>query len=133
MSGEGRGSAIVVLLCLMLFMIMSSEVVQAATYKVGDAKGWTFNVESWSRGKRFRVGDILGKKVACFIVFNYNPRLHNLVIVNSVGYKNCNTPPGSRTFTSGNDRIKLVKGPNNFICSFPRHCQSAMKITVIAT
>ncbi|XP_047306893.1 basic blue protein-like [Impatiens glandulifera] len=125
MSGEGRGSAIVVLLCLMVFMIMSSEVAQAATYKVGDAKGWTFNVESWPSGKRFRAGDTL--------VFSYNPSYHNVVIVNNGGYKNCNAPSGSKTFTSGNDQIKLVKGTNNFICTFPGHCTSGMKITVTAT
>ena len=31
------------------------------THIVGDSSGWTFNIESWSNGKKFKAGDILGK------------------------------------------------------------------------
>lgn len=33
---------------------------KATTHMVGDSSGWTFNVESWTNGKKFKVGDILG-------------------------------------------------------------------------
>lgn len=59
---QGRGSAVmvcaVVVLCLLL---VHSEVAQAAVYSVGGSGGWTFNVSGWTKGKRFRAGDVLGK------------------------------------------------------------------------
>lgn len=61
MSSQGRGSAAVAaavaVVCLLL--VLNFEVAQAATYKVGGANGWTFNVVSWPKGKRFRAGDTL--------------------------------------------------------------------------
>jgi pectate lyase len=55
----GRGSATVVLVVFVL-LVLSSEWADAATYTVGDNRGWAFNVAGWSRGKTFRAGDILG-------------------------------------------------------------------------
>ncbi|KAB1207030.1 Basic blue protein [Morella rubra] len=96
----------------------------AATYTVGDAGGWTFNVAGWPKGKRFRAGDVL--------VFNYSPAAHNVVAVNKAGYSTCKSPPGAKVYQTGKDRIKLVKGQNLFICSFAGHCQSGMKVAVTA-
>lgn len=58
--GQGKGSAIAITLLLCLFLIQS-EMAQARVYTVGDAKGWTFNVNSWTKRKIFRAGDVLGK------------------------------------------------------------------------
>lgn len=65
---QGRGSAAaggqaavalgLVVLCLLLAHV---QVAEAATYTVGDSGGWSFNMASWSRGKRFRAGDVLGE------------------------------------------------------------------------
>ncbi|XP_062176942.1 basic blue protein-like [Alnus glutinosa] len=121
---RGRGSAMVVATALMCMLLLHSEMAHAAVFTVGDAGGWTFNVVGWPKGKRFRAGDIL--------VFNYSPAAHNVVTVNKAGYDACTTPRGSKVYQTGKDRIKLVKGQNNFICSFPGHCQSAMKISVTA-
>ncbi|CAL9093357.1 unnamed protein product, partial [Musa acuminata var. zebrina] len=65
---QGRGSAAaggqaavalgLVVLCLLLAHV---QVAEAATYTVGDSGGWSFNIASWSRGKRFRAGDVLGE------------------------------------------------------------------------
>nr|GMC83612.1 basic blue protein-like [Ipomoea batatas] len=122
---EGRGSAVIVcaaaVLCLLL---LHSEVAQAAVYNVGGAGGWTFNVSGWPKGKRFRAGDVLA--------FNYGPSYHNVVAVGKAGYNNCRPPRGAKTYQTGKDRIKLVKGQNFFICSFPGHCESGMKIAVTA-
>ncbi|KAB1208480.1 Basic blue protein [Morella rubra] len=112
--------AAVLLFCLLLHR----ENVWAATFTVGDGRGWTFNVEGWPRGKTFKSGDVL--------VFNYNRALHNVVVVDRRGYDDCKAPAGAKTFQSGSDKIKLVKGPNYFICTFPGHCQSKMKIAVYA-
>ncbi|CAD5177913.1 basic blue protein-like [Musa acuminata AAA Group] len=128
---QGRGSAAaggqaavalgLVVLCLLLAHV---QVAEAATYTVGDSGGWSFNMASWSRGKRFRAGDVL--------VFKYNPSVHNVVAVNAAGYNGCSTPRGSRVFTSGNDRITLARGRNYYICNFTGHCQSGMKIAIVA-
>ncbi|XP_010916152.1 basic blue protein [Elaeis guineensis] len=120
---QGRGSAVALGLAL-LCLLIHSEIAESATYTVGDGNGWTFNTDTWPRGKRFRAGDVL--------VFNYNPSAHNVVAVNRGGYSGCTTPRGSRVFRSGNDRITLSKGTNYFICNFAGHCQSGMKIAATA-
>jgi hypothetical protein len=76
----------------------------------------------------------LKKYISCFAiaVFNYSPSAHNVVAVSRAGYDGCSTPRGSKVYQTGKDRIKLVKGQNSFICSFAGHCQSGMKITVVA-
>lgn len=66
-------------------------------------------------------------------VFKYDPKVHNTVSVNKAGYNGCTAPRGSKVFTSGNDRIRLVKGTNYFICSFAGHCQAGMKVAVTAS
>ncbi|PON60423.1 Cupredoxin [Trema orientale] len=122
---QGRVSAMATsALVLLMLLIGHSEVARAATYTVGGAGGWTFNVAGWPKGKRFRAGDTL--------VFNYGSNAHNVVAVNKAGYQGCTTPKGAKVFTSGKDQIKLVKGSNFFICNFPQHCQSGMKIAVTA-
>ncbi|XVF00726.1 hypothetical protein REPUB_Repub04eG0026300 [Reevesia pubescens] len=120
---QGRCSAMAakVLLCLLL---LHFELVQSAIYTVGGANGWTFNTVGWPAGKSFKAGDTL--------VFNYNPSLHNVVVVNRAGYNSCSAPRGAKVYTSGKDRIKLAKGQNFFICSFTGHCQAQMKIAVTA-
>lgn len=68
-----------------------------------------------------------------WLVFNYAKGAHNVVAVNKAGYDGCSTSPrNAKAYTSGGDRIRLVKGPNYFICSLPGHCGSGMKIQVSA-
>uniref|UniRef100_A0A7N0UUI2 Basic blue protein n=1 Tax=Kalanchoe fedtschenkoi TaxID=63787 RepID=A0A7N0UUI2_KALFE len=126
---QGSGSAgqkasvylLAMVLCIMLF---ASSGTQAATYVVGGPAGWTFNTNSWPNGKRFRAGDVL--------IFNYDPKMHNVVLVDRAGYSRCTTPRGARVLQSGKDKIKLGKGQNYFICSIPGHCDSGMKIAITA-
>ncbi|XP_042010365.1 basic blue protein-like [Salvia splendens] len=119
----GRGSAIVVAI-MVVAMLMVSQVAEAATYTVGGSGGWTFNVATWPKGKRFKAGDTL--------VFNYNSAIHNTVPVGKTGYNSCTAPSTAKAFQTGKDQIKLKKGQNFFICSIPGHCQSGMKIAVNA-
>ncbi|XP_021600924.2 basic blue protein [Manihot esculenta] len=123
---QGRGSAspatltVAALICL----VALTHQVHAATYTVGDTGGWTFNVDSWPKGKRFKAGDTL--------VFNYDATSHNVVAVNKAGYSSCSAPARAKVYKSGKDQIKLVKGQNYFICSVSGHCQSGMKIAINA-
>ncbi|KAG2261603.1 hypothetical protein Bca4012_013685 [Brassica carinata] len=114
----------IVALMVVSVLVLQADYVQAATYIVGDSLKWDFNVVDWPKGKHFQAGDVL--------VFNYNPSIHNVVVVDSGGYKNCKTPAGATTYTSGKDRITLSKGQNFFICNFPGHCEGNMKIAVTA-
>ncbi|KAL0384545.1 UNVERIFIED_CONTAM: Basic blue protein [Sesamum radiatum] len=125
MSG-GRGSAVVVgvVVTVALAVAFHFEVAEAATYTVGGAGGWTFNVAAWPKGKRFRAGDTL--------VFNYYSGAHNVVAVDKGGYDGCSSPAGAKVYQTGKDQIKLGKGQNFFICSIAGHCQSGMKIAVTA-
>ncbi|KAK7359077.1 hypothetical protein VNO77_01023 [Canavalia gladiata] len=119
--GRGSACAWALLLC---FFVLHSEIARAATYTVGDANGWTFNTVGWPKGKNFKAGDTL--------VFNYYPGAHNVVVVNKEGYDNCRTPKGAKVYESGKDQIKIGRGQNYFICNYPGHCESAMKIAVNA-
>ncbi|KAJ4717016.1 basic blue protein-like [Melia azedarach] len=124
---KGRGSAILMVAATLVvgLLVLHCEMAEAATYTVGGRGGWTFNVAGWPKGKTFKAGDIL--------VFNYSPGVHNVAAVNKAGYKTCSTPRGAKTFATGKDNIKLVRGQNFFICSFNGHCQSGMKIAITAT
>lgn len=58
--GEGRGSAMVVAMIVMVGLAAVCDVAEAATYTVGGTGGWTFNVAGWPKGKSFKAGDTLG-------------------------------------------------------------------------
>ncbi|XP_022981655.1 basic blue protein-like [Cucurbita maxima] len=94
----------------------------AATFVVGDSNGWNLGVEGWPNGKVFRAGDILR--------FNYNPIVHNVVIVDEGGYRSCIAPRGAKVFNSGKDEIMLSTGHSFFICATLGHCQGGMKIAI---
>ncbi|CAI9770115.1 unnamed protein product [Fraxinus pennsylvanica] len=120
---EEKSIAIFVTVTVLGMLILSNRA-SAAVYTVGDAAGWNFNVAGWENGKHFRAGDVL--------VFNYIPAAHNVVSVDRRAYNSCTTPKGAKVYQSGRDRIRLVRGQNCFICNFPGHCQSGMKIAINA-
>ncbi|KAL6637053.1 hypothetical protein ACP70R_024625 [Stipagrostis hirtigluma subsp. patula] len=127
---RGRGSAgravavaFAVVCCCCCILAGRGVADAAATYYVGDGDGWSFSSPSWPNGKHFHAGDVLGK---------YIPWVHNVVAVDEDGYNSCTTPPGSRTFASGNDRVRLAKGDNFFICTRFGHCNLGMKLVVNA-
>lgn len=57
---QGRGTAIVATV-LLLGLLLHCENVWAASFNVGDAGGWSFNVDGWPNGKTFKAGDVLGE------------------------------------------------------------------------
>ncbi|CAL9119934.1 unnamed protein product [Musa textilis] len=114
--------AALALVCLCLFYHL--EISAAAEFPVGDSDGWSFDVGNWPNGKTFKAGDVL--------VFKYDKGAHNVVVVDADGYNSCTAKSGSKTYTSGNDKITLAKGTSYFICSYPGHCDAGMKIKVVA-
>ena len=181
-SKQGRCSAISATI-LVLTLFLSCVTTKATTYVVGGSSGWTFNVESWTSGKKFKAGDILGKYyITCYLssssssssslslfffffffffffqwpwqvhlwnqisrsnsltifyfvvtVFNYDPSLHNVAVVDAKGYKSCTSTSSSQAYSSGKDKLKLSKGQNYFICSIPGHCDGGVKLSVNAS
>lgn len=56
---QGRGNAAqgLALGLLLVCLLVGSDVAAAATYNVD----WSFGADSWSKGKNFRAGDVLGE------------------------------------------------------------------------
>ena len=56
-----------VAIMLMLFLVLPRDMVDAASYIVGDRiNGWDFNISNWPKAKTFtfKPGDELGKSFA---------------------------------------------------------------------
>ncbi|PUZ61676.1 hypothetical protein GQ55_4G296200 [Panicum hallii var. hallii] len=129
MAGRGRGSAssVAALLCAAAILVASAPGAEAgATYLVGDAAGWTRNVDygQWLAGKTFHAGDML--------VFKYNATYHDVVWVSKGGYRRCIVSPKGRApvYRTGYDAVRLHAGTHYFICGAPGHCQAGMKLAV---
>ncbi|KAF3332448.1 basic blue protein-like protein [Carex littledalei] len=119
---KGSGSAIQasILVLALLCLVIHIEIADAAPYNVG----WTpYTARGWPN-RKFKAGDVL--------VFKYYRSAHNVIRVNAINYNRCQTPKGARVLRSGNDRVTLTKGMNYFICNFPGHCESGMKIAINA-
>ncbi|PWZ10121.1 Basic blue protein [Zea mays] len=112
-----RGLALGALLAAAFLLLLG--VADAATHRVD----WSFNADSWSKGKSFRAGDVLE--------FNYDPSVHNVVAVDAGGYNGCR--PSGTSYGSGSDRITLGPGTSYFICSLNGHCGMGMKMVVNAS
>jgi hypothetical protein len=60
MAHQGRCSAAIISTILLLCLHpLASVSARAAIYTVGDDSGWTFTIEDWTKGKKFKAGDIL--------------------------------------------------------------------------
>ncbi|XP_019163673.1 PREDICTED: chemocyanin-like [Ipomoea nil] len=92
---------------------------EAETYTVEDKAKWS----DWPNGKSFKSGDIL--------IFNYDPSVHNVVIVSKENYNSC-TISGT-ILNSGHDNVTLTSGTNYFICGAEGHCKGGMKMAITAT
>jgi hypothetical protein len=57
---HGRDTTVVLALVL-LCGVLHGELAESMNYTVGDSRGWTFGSGSWSNGKRFLAGDMLGE------------------------------------------------------------------------
>jgi len=66
MCGQGRCSAslgqVVALSRTLVLLLVQSHTTQAKKFTVGDTSGWSFNVQGWTEGKKFKAGDSLGTR-----------------------------------------------------------------------
>ncbi|KAG2262873.1 hypothetical protein Bca4012_012578 [Brassica carinata] len=96
----------------------------ATTYFVGDTSGWDISsdLESWTLGKRFSVGDVL--------MFQYSST-HSVYEVAKDNFQSCSTTEPIRTFTNGNTTVALSKpGDRFFVCGNRLHCFAGMRLQV---
>ncbi|WJX59995.1 hypothetical protein P8452_45251 [Trifolium repens] len=112
---------------LLMMIMVAAQVSNAAVYKVGDSAGWTImgniNYTKWAADKKFQIGDT--------IIFEYNPKLHNVMRVTHPMYRSCNTSAPMTTLNTGNDSIKLTNnGHHFFLCGVPGHCQLGQKVDI---
>ncbi|CAA0816878.1 Cupredoxin superfamily protein [Striga hermonthica] len=114
------------LLMMMIFQFQLGHgiwVPTPTTYTVGDNKGWSTGVTSWTDRKTFYVGDTL--------VFNYDKSWDSVYMVSENDYYNCNYENNDKKWNSGNDHILLGKtGMHYFISGYKGHCANNMKIAV---
>lgn len=57
---QGRGSGAVALAAVLLCVLLHAHVAESAVFTVGDRGGWSFSTGTWTNGKRFKAGDVLG-------------------------------------------------------------------------
>ena len=62
----------------------------------------------------------------------YDPKVHNVAVVDKHGYETCKAAEGASEKNSGNDEVFLEKGANYFICTKRGHCEKNMKIAINA-
>ncbi|XP_066374250.1 basic blue protein-like [Miscanthus floridulus] len=137
MAARGRGSAAgsraplvagAAFLCVAVLLLAAAIPAAEAgtTYLVGDAAGWTLNVDygQWVAGMTFHAGDIL--------VFKYNTTYHDVTWVSKGGYRKCIVSPKGRApvYHTGYDAVTLPRGTHYFICGAPGHCTAGMKLAV---
>jgi hypothetical protein len=41
-------------------VLLHAHVAESAVFTVGDRGGWSFSTGTWTNGKRFKAGDVLG-------------------------------------------------------------------------
>ncbi|XP_010544564.1 PREDICTED: uclacyanin-2 [Tarenaya hassleriana] len=107
-----------------LLVLVTVPATMAETYLVGDSSGWIqgFDYTAWTRGKTFKVGDVLE--------FKYRSS-HTVDVVNKDSYDNCDTSNLLEKFSGGDTKYTLnATGAIYFICATPGHCQAGMKLAV---
>ncbi|CAK9311173.1 unnamed protein product [Citrullus colocynthis] len=96
----------------------------ATTYIVGDTSGWDIStdLDTWSQGKRFFVGDVL--------VFQYSSSA-SLNEVTRENFNTCNTTNVLKAYSSGNTTVTLSNPGQRFFVSGNRLlCLGGMKLQV---
>ncbi|KAE9591285.1 hypothetical protein Lal_00038626 [Lupinus albus] len=124
MSNGRSNSAMVASMLLLSMLVFYSEIVHATTYTVGDERGWTYNLAGWTEGKHFKIGDR--------IVFKYDPRVQDVVVLNGYkkAYDTCITPSETIVYNTGNDEFVLSGGVNYFISNIPGQCEAGLKLAI---
>ncbi|XP_020223267.1 stellacyanin [Cajanus cajan] len=102
--------------------------VSSTTHIVGDNLGWnvpnspTFYKE-WAQNRTFVVGDVL--------LFQYNPGLNTVILVEKSDYDSCTTKKILHTYFRGNSSVTLDRvGDYYFFSSVGMHCEFGQKLHV---
>jgi hypothetical protein len=61
--GRWRRSRIRAVVLWLVWFLLHGQVAESDVFTVGDRGGWTFNSDSWTNGKRFKAGDVIGTVV----------------------------------------------------------------------
>ncbi|KAL0371308.1 UNVERIFIED_CONTAM: Mavicyanin [Sesamum angustifolium] len=112
---------------LFLFVVTVSGVCNGEVYKVGDSAAWTLiahpDYNTWASSKTFRVGDTL--------IFQYDPRYHNVLEVSRSDFHTCNTAAPITTYATGNDSVVIRSiGHYYYVCGFVGHCEAGQKVDI---
>nr|DAD44942.1 TPA_asm: hypothetical protein HUJ06_003172 [Nelumbo nucifera] len=100
----------------------------AATYIVGDDKGWkvpdsTDFYTTWTTNKTFQAGDILE--------FDFTTNEHDVARVTKANYDSCTKTPIGSINQTGPANITLGNEPNYYyICTIGSHCQNGQKLAI---
>ncbi|TXG53118.1 hypothetical protein EZV62_022287 [Acer yangbiense] len=114
---------------ILLLVMTSFRVSFGAIYKVGDSAGWTntksqgnvVDYKKWPLSKSFRPGDTL--------LFEYNPRTHNVMQVNRQDFVSCKSTDPISTYSTGKDLISLT-APGHYYFVRPNHCEDGLKFAI---
>ncbi|KAI6679350.1 hypothetical protein NL676_033231 [Syzygium grande] len=124
-SSAGRVLAVMV---VVLWMMLRS--VEAATYVVGDATGWSNAVNgasfysAWASSKTFQVDDVL--------VFNFISGKHDVSVVSESDFTSCNTSSAITFRTTPPVNFTLTTtGALYFTCTHDSHCSQGQKLSVM--
>ncbi|KAF8412459.1 hypothetical protein HHK36_000423 [Tetracentron sinense] len=96
----------------------------ATVYTVGDNAGWDISsdLDTWSKGKSFEVGDVL--------LFQYSST-HSVNEVTKDSFNGCNMTNPLLSSSDGNTSIPLTAaGDRYFVCGNKLHCLGGMKLQV---
>ncbi|KAA8539753.1 hypothetical protein F0562_026445 [Nyssa sinensis] len=94
----------------------------ASLYIVGDSAGWDIStdLDTWSKGKKFVVGDIL--------LFQYSSS-YSVSEVTRESYRACSTTNVIQSSSNGNTSFTLSRpGDEYFICGNKLYCLGGMKL-----
>ncbi|XP_058103290.1 uclacyanin 1 [Magnolia sinica] len=116
----------VVAVAMVMFVGWATREAHATKHVVGGSDGWdvTADLDTWTAGQTFRVGDEL--------VFKYTPGLHSVVeLASEKDYNKCNMNNALDSLNGGTTVVKLDKpGYRYFTCGTVGHCDEGMKLKV---
>ncbi|KAI3922499.1 hypothetical protein MKX01_006188 [Papaver californicum] len=117
------------LISLILVGLSSISIANASkVHVVGGTKQWGFvgSYNKWCTSRSFFAGDT--------VVFKHPVGAHNTVAVSKFGYKSgkATARESAKALWTGNDKFRLKKGNNYFICGITGHCSADININIFA-
>ncbi|CAO2207057.1 unnamed protein product [Urochloa humidicola] len=111
-------------LLALLVAVSCAAAASATSFTVGDGQGWKIGPDysTWASGQTFNEGDEL--------VFNFAANSHDVAVVDKSGYDSCSAGSSNTINNNSPATIKLTAGTHYYICTFPSHCSSGMKLAV---